>query len=148
MLRKAWPAELKEGSELNEKEKDEILLKHLLTWPTWPGFLKFFGKEFSVECRIDITNIQTNKTFAVHVELSYDNCAGINNTVLSRSSVLAHVRLFVRPYTSIISMAGLTSTLTWELRTGESKTTLEDKTKIGNVTYYVSLESLRDAESE
>ena len=40
------------------------------------------------------------------------------------------------------------STLTWELRTGESKTTLEDKTKIGNVTLYISSESLRDAESE
>ena len=40
------------------------------------------------------------------------------------------------------------STLTWELQTGDSKTTLEDKTKIGNVTYYISSESLRDAESE
>ena len=40
------------------------------------------------------------------------------------------------------------STLTWELRTGESKTTLEDKKKIGNVTYYISSESQRDAESE
>ena len=40
------------------------------------------------------------------------------------------------------------STLTWELRTGDSKTTLEDKTKIGNVTYYISSESLRDADSE
>ena len=29
------------------------------------------------------------------------------------------------------------STLTWELRTGESKTTLEDKTKAGNVTLYI-----------
>ena len=40
------------------------------------------------------------------------------------------------------------STLTWELRTGDCKTTLEDKQKIGNVTYYISSESLRDAESE
>ena len=40
------------------------------------------------------------------------------------------------------------STLTWELRTGDCKVTLEEKTKIGNVTYYISSESLRDAESE
>ena len=40
------------------------------------------------------------------------------------------------------------STLTWELWTGESKTTLEDKTKIGNGTYYISSESPGDAESE
>ena len=45
MLDKAWPSELKEGSKRNEKEKDVILLKHLLTWSTWPGFLKFFGKK-------------------------------------------------------------------------------------------------------
>jgi hypothetical protein len=47
MLHKAWPAELKEDSQLSEKEKGEILLKHLLTWTNWPGFLKFFGKKFS-----------------------------------------------------------------------------------------------------
>jgi hypothetical protein len=47
MLHKAWPLELKEGSRLNDEEKDKILLSHLLTWSTWPGFLKFFGKEFS-----------------------------------------------------------------------------------------------------
>lgn len=46
MLHKAWPTELKRESPLNEKEKDEILLRHLLTWSTWPGFLKFFGKKF------------------------------------------------------------------------------------------------------
>lgn len=45
MLDKAWPPQLKEDSELSEKEKDVILLKHLLTWSTWPGFLKFFGKK-------------------------------------------------------------------------------------------------------
>ena len=39
-------------------------------------------------------------------------------------------------------------TLTWELQTGDCKTTLEDKKKIGNLTYYISSESLRDAESE
>ena len=44
MLHKAWPPELNERSEMDEKEKDVVLLKHLLTWPTWPGFLKFFGK--------------------------------------------------------------------------------------------------------
>jgi hypothetical protein len=43
MLDKAWPTALKESSQ----GEDEILLKHLLTWPNWPGFLKFFGKEFS-----------------------------------------------------------------------------------------------------
>jgi hypothetical protein len=47
MLRKAWPTEKKEDNQLNDKEKDEVLLKHLLTWSTWPGFLKFFGKKFS-----------------------------------------------------------------------------------------------------
>ena len=47
MLHKSWPAALKEGSKSDEKEKHEILLKHLLSWPTWPGFLKFFGKEFT-----------------------------------------------------------------------------------------------------
>ena len=41
------------------------------------------------------------------------------------------------------------STLTWELRKGDyCKTTLEDKQKIGNLRYYISSESLRDAESE
>ena len=40
------------------------------------------------------------------------------------------------------------STLTWELQTGDYKTTLEDKKKIGNLTYYISSESLRDAESD
>ena len=40
------------------------------------------------------------------------------------------------------------STLTWELRTGDCKTTLEDKKKIENLTYYILSESLRDAESE
>ena len=39
-------------------------------------------------------------------------------------------------------------TLTWELRTGDCKTTLEDKKKIANWTYYILSESLRDAESE
>ena len=40
------------------------------------------------------------------------------------------------------------STLTWELRKGDCKTTLEDKQKIINLTYYISSESLRDAERE
>ena len=40
------------------------------------------------------------------------------------------------------------STLTWELRTGDCKITLEDKKKVGNVTYYISSESLSDAERE
>ena len=40
------------------------------------------------------------------------------------------------------------SALTWELLTGDCKITLEYKQKIGNLTYYISLESLRDAESE
>ena len=40
------------------------------------------------------------------------------------------------------------STLTWELLTGDCKITLEDKQKMGNLTYYISSESLRDAESE
>ena len=38
--------------------------------------------------------------------------------------------------------------LTWELRTGDGKTTLEDKKIIGNLTLHISSESLRDAESE
>ena len=42
---------------------------------------------------------------------------------------------------SVLTLRG-PSTLTWELRTGESKTTLEDKTKLGNVTYYISSESV------
>ena len=40
------------------------------------------------------------------------------------------------------------SILTWELRTGNCNITLEDKQKIGNLTYYISSKSLRDAESE
>ena len=40
------------------------------------------------------------------------------------------------------------STLTWELRIGDCKITLKDKQKIGNLTYYISSESLKDAESE
>jgi hypothetical protein len=43
MLDKAWPTALKGGSQ----GEDEILLKHLLTWPFWPGFLNYFGKQFS-----------------------------------------------------------------------------------------------------
>ena len=43
MLRKAWPL----GNEANEDDDDK-LLKHLLTWPTWPGFLQFFGKNFPI----------------------------------------------------------------------------------------------------
>jgi hypothetical protein len=50
MLHKAWPPELNKDSESTEK----ILLNHLLTWPTWPGFLKFFGKQFT-ECVPDAT---------------------------------------------------------------------------------------------
>ena len=50
MLDKGWPSKLNEDSELSEKEKDVILLKHLLTWSTWPGFLKFFGKK-TIELR-------------------------------------------------------------------------------------------------
>ena len=44
MLDKAWPEELTEPNELSESEKDHFMLIHLLSWPTWPGFLKFFGK--------------------------------------------------------------------------------------------------------
>ena len=43
MLQKAWPPELKD-KKLNEKE-NVILLKHLLTWSIWQGFLKFIGKK-------------------------------------------------------------------------------------------------------
>lgn len=43
MLHNAWPSGLKD-EKLDEKEKDLILLKHLLTWSTWQGFLKFIGK--------------------------------------------------------------------------------------------------------
>ena len=49
MLQTAWPPELKDEIQLNEEKKDEILLNHLLTWPTWPGFFNFFGKEFEGE---------------------------------------------------------------------------------------------------
>ena len=45
MLHKVWPTELKENTKLDEREKDKILLKHLLTWSTWQGFLKFIGKK-------------------------------------------------------------------------------------------------------
>ena len=45
MLHKVWPRELNEGSKSDEKEKDAVLLKHLLTWPAWQGFLKSLGKE-------------------------------------------------------------------------------------------------------
>lgn len=44
MLHKAWPPELVD-KKLNEKDEDMILLKHLLTWSTWQGFLKFIGKK-------------------------------------------------------------------------------------------------------
>ena len=40
-----------------------------------------------------------------------------------------------------------TSTLNWELRTGDCKITPEDK-KIRNLTYYISSESIRNDESE
>ena len=49
-----------------------------------------------------------------------------------------HIRYVLRgPYT-----------LTWELRTGDCKTTLEDTKIIRNLTYYISSESLREAKSE
>ena len=57
MLDKAWPSKLKEDRELSEKEKDVILLKHLLTWSTWPGFLKFFGKETIKLYTLKVNNI-------------------------------------------------------------------------------------------
>lgn len=44
MLHKAWPPELKKDNTLNDNDKETILLKHLLNWPTWQGFLMFFGK--------------------------------------------------------------------------------------------------------
>ena len=40
-LEKAWPL-----LHVEDKDIDEVLLKHLLTWQTWPGFLEFFGKSF------------------------------------------------------------------------------------------------------
>ncbi|XP_028416584.1 E3 ubiquitin-protein ligase rnf213-alpha-like [Dendronephthya gigantea] len=43
MLEKSWPRELKGNCHMNEKERGEVLLRHLLTWSIWPGFLKFFG---------------------------------------------------------------------------------------------------------
>ncbi|CAB4005504.1 Hypothetical predicted protein, partial [Paramuricea clavata] len=52
MLRKAWPTEKKEDNQLNDREKDEVLLKHLLTWSTWPGFLKFFGSSSSAKDKL------------------------------------------------------------------------------------------------
>ena len=47
MLQKAWPKQLQEESQLPDKERDEVLLNHLLTWSCWPGFLNFFGKIFT-----------------------------------------------------------------------------------------------------
>ena len=41
MLQKAWPLH-----HVEDKDRDDVLLKHLLTWQTWPGFLEFFGKSF------------------------------------------------------------------------------------------------------
>ena len=41
MLQKAWPLH-----HVEDKDIDDVLLKHLLTWQTWPGFLEFFGKSF------------------------------------------------------------------------------------------------------
>ena len=55
--------------------------------------------------------------------------------------------IYVLPDQFLFELRG-PSTLTWELRTGDCKTTLEDKNKIGNLTYYISSESLRDTESE
>ena len=57
MLHKAWPQQLNEGSELDEKSKHVILLKHLLTWSMWPGFLKFFGKETIKLYTLNVNNI-------------------------------------------------------------------------------------------
>ena len=39
MLQKAWPS--RDGQ---KEVADDVLLENLLTWPTWPGFLEFFGK--------------------------------------------------------------------------------------------------------
>ena len=57
-------------------------------------------------------------------------------------------KLFLPPSNeSYFSLRG-PSTLTGELRTGDCKTTLEAKKKIGNLTYYVVRKPIRDAESE
>ena len=39
------------------------------------------------------------------------------------------------------------ATLTWELRTGDCKVSLEDK-RLENIAYYISSKSIRDAERE
>ena len=44
MMHKAWPDQLNLENDLSGKREREILLHHLLTWSSWPGFLKFIGK--------------------------------------------------------------------------------------------------------
>ncbi|XP_046861644.1 E3 ubiquitin-protein ligase rnf213-alpha-like [Xenia sp. Carnegie-2017] len=44
LLYKAWPDKLREeGASLSSKEKEKILLNHLLNWSVWPGFFKLIG---------------------------------------------------------------------------------------------------------
>ena len=57
MLCKVWPTELNENTELDEREEDETLLKHLLTWPTWQGFLKFIGKKTIKLDGLELNNV-------------------------------------------------------------------------------------------
>ena len=39
MLKRSWPVE-----NVDEDVSEGDLLRHVLTWPTWCGFLEFFGK--------------------------------------------------------------------------------------------------------
>ena len=64
-----------------------------------------------------------------------------------KKSLGQNMNIWIYMYTPLAQLRG-SSTLTWELLTGDCKITLEDKQKIGNLTYYISSESLRDAESE
>ena len=65
-----------------------------------------------------------------------------NNLQVKLYCNMSKSKLFLPPSNeSYFSLRG-PSTLTGELRTGDCKTTLEAKKKIGNLTYYMSSESL------
>ena len=72
----------------------------------------------------------------------------LNHPQLLPKTTLKGLRQLYDSMQSCIRSLRGPSTLTWKLRTGNCKITLEDKQKIGNLTYYISSESLRDAESE
>ena len=66
------------------------------------------------------------------------NIKPLNFSVLAFNYIIVLCRIIIKGE----------STLNWKLRTSDCKITLEDKRRIGYLTYYISSGSIRNAESE